>query len=239
MRPHRDGRPRDALPPVDVCATSLTLKNTRGTLNPLAGLWRFRELFRQLLLRNLKIRYQRSGLGFLWLLLNPALTVLLLVVVFGVIMRLPVASYWAFLISGYFAWVFLFHTLSAAAFVIPDHSAIAKSLPVPADVFVLAAVVARFFEFAVEMLLVVVVLVVFHHHRLPGSFALVPVLMGLLLLLTVGLAMPVAALSVFFRDIEHGLPAVLMMLMWISPCSTRTRSCRRASRGSTPSTPWR
>jgi lipopolysaccharide transport system permease protein len=183
----------------------------------LAGIWRFRELFRQLLLRNLKIRYQRSGLGFVWLLLNPALTVALLVVVFGAIMRLPVASYWAFLISGYFAWVFLFHTLSAAAFVIPDHAAIAKSLAVPADVFVLAAVAARFFEFAVEMLLVVVVLVIFHHHRVPGSFALAPVLMGLLLLLTLGLAMPVAALSVFFRDIEHGLPAVLMMLMWISP----------------------
>ena len=50
------------------------------------------------MLRNLKVRYQRSGLGFVWLLLNPALTVALLVVVFGQIMRLPVPHYWAFLV---------------------------------------------------------------------------------------------------------------------------------------------
>jgi lipopolysaccharide transport system permease protein len=217
MCAHLDSRLRRALQSVRVSATSLTLKNTRGTLNPLAGIWQFRELFRQLLLRNLKIRYQRSGLGFLWLLLNPALTIVLLVVVFGAIMRLPVASYWAFLVSGYFAWVFLFHTLGASAFVVPDHAEIARSVAVPADVFVLATVTARFLEFAVEMLLAIVLLAVFHHHGLPGSFALLPVLMLLLLSLTLGLAMPIAAVSVFFRDIEHGLPAMLMMLMWISP----------------------
>ena len=149
----------------------------------------------------------------LWLLLNPALTVALLVVVFGQIMRLPVPHYWAFLVSGYFGWVFLLHTLSVAAFVIPEHSAMAKSVAVPADVFVLAAVTARFLEFALEMGLVVVLLGTLHHHGVPSSFVLLPVLMGLLLVTTLGLALPVAAVSVFFRDLEHALPPALMMLM--------------------------
>lgn len=179
--------------------------------------WHFRELFRQLVMRNLKVRYQRSGLGFLWLLVNPALTACILVVVFGEIVRLDIPHYWAFLISGYFAWVFILHTLSTSVFLIPDHAPMAKSVAVPADVFVLAAVASRFIEFAVEISIVAVALAVFHHGGVPASFLLVPLLMALLLLLTLGLALPAVALSVFFRDLQHALPAVLMMLMYLSP----------------------
>lgn len=185
--------------------------------NPLVAGWHFRELFRQLVIRNLKVRYQRSGLGFLWLLVNPALTAFILAVVFGQIVRLDVPHYWAFLISGYFAWVFVMHTLGTSVFVIPDHASMARSVAVPADVFVLAAVTSRLIEFAIEIALVMVVLAVFHHRGVPPSFLLVPVLTLILLLLTLGLTLPAVALSVFFRDLQHGLPAALMMLMYISP----------------------
>lgn len=188
-----------------------------GARHPFAAAWRFRELFRQLVIRNLKVRYQRSGLGFLWLLVNPSLTAFILVVVFSRIVRLEVPSYWAFLISGYFAWVFVLHTLSTSTFVIPDHAAMAKSVAVPADVFVLAAVASRLIEFVIEIVLVAAVLAIFHHQGIPVSFLLLPVLVLLLLLLTLGLALPTVALSVFFRDLQHGLPAALMMLMYLSP----------------------
>lgn len=189
-----------------------------GTVrNPVDAAWRYRELFRQLVMRNLKVRYQRSGLGFLWLLVNPALTVAILVLVFAYIVRLPIAHYWAFLVSGYFAWVFFLHTLGTSTYVIPEHASMAKSVPVPADIFVMATVTSRLIEFAVEIGLVLVVLAVFHHRGVPPSFAITPVLMVFLLLLTLGLALPAAAFSVFFRDLQHGLPPVLQMLMYLSP----------------------
>lgn len=184
---------------------------------PFAELWQFRELFRQLVIRNLKVRYQRSGLGFLWLLVNPVLTAGVLVGVFGYIVRLDVPAYWAFLISGYFAWVFVLHTLSMSAFVIPEHASMAKSVAVPADVFVAAAVGSRLIEFVAEIVLVALALAVFHHHGVPVSFLFLPVLTVLLLLLTLGLALPAVTLSVFFRDLQHALPAALMMLMYVSP----------------------
>lgn len=188
-----------------------------GARHPFAAAWRFRELFRQLVVRNLKVRFQRSGLGFLWLLVNPALTATILVIVFGSIIQLDIPDYWAFLISGYFAWVFVLHTLSTSVFVIPDHASMAKSVAVPADIFVLSAVTSRLIEFAIEMALVLLVLAMFRHHGVPASFLLLPVLMLMLLLLTLGLALPAAAMSVFFRDLQHGMPAALMMLMYISP----------------------
>jgi lipopolysaccharide transport system permease protein len=184
---------------------------------PIPAGWQFRELFRQLVIRNLKVRYQRSGLGFLWLLINPALTATILVLVFGYVVRLDVPNYWAFLISGYFAWVFVLHTLSTSVLVIPDHASVAKSVPVPADVFVFAAVTSRLIEFVAEMILVVVALAVFHHAGVPVSFLLLPVLTLFLLLVTLGLTLTAVTMSVFFQDLQHGLPAALMMLMYLSP----------------------
>lgn len=188
-----------------------------NTIFPIDEIWRFRELLRRLVVRNLKVRYQRSTLGFAWTLLNPLFTIVILVTVFGYIVRLEVPHYWAFLVSGYFAWVFVLHTLGNAAYIIPEHASVAKNVPVPGDLFVLGAVASRVIEFAAELLLVVVVLAVFHHHAVPASFVLLPVLVVLLVMLTLGLAMPAAALSVFFRDVQHALPVALTMLVYVSP----------------------
>ena len=51
--------------------------------------YRYRELIWALALKELKIRYKRSVLGFLWALLNPALLMLVLTLVFSKIMRFP------------------------------------------------------------------------------------------------------------------------------------------------------
>ena len=182
-----------------------------------AELWRVREFLRQLVIRNLKVRYQRSFLGFVWLLANPILSAATLVLVFAYIVRLPVADYWAFVLSGYFAWVFVAHTIGTSTFIIPEHAAMAKSVAVPADIFVLGAAGSRLIEFVAELLLALVVLAVFHHHRLPASFLLLPVAVLLLVLTTLGLAFPAAALGVHFRDVQHGLPVALTMLMYASP----------------------
>ena len=54
-----------------------------GTIDRLGGVWRYRELLRSLVVRNLKVKYQRSLLGFVWTLVNPLFTVAVLGVVFG------------------------------------------------------------------------------------------------------------------------------------------------------------
>ena len=179
--------------------------------------WHVREFLRQLVIRNLKVRYQRSFLGFMWLLINPVLSAATVVLVFAYIVRLPVDDYWAFVLSGYFAWVFAAHTLATSTVVIHEYAGMARSVAVPADVFVLSAAGSRFVEFVAELLLVVVVLAAFHHHRVPMSFLLLPVAVILLAMVTIGLAFPIAALAVYFRDVQHGLPVALMMLMYASP----------------------
>lgn len=185
--------------------------------SPLVEVWRARELLRNLVLRNLRIKYQRSFLGFVWTLLNPLLTIGVLVGVFGFVVRLDVPHYWAFLVSGYFLWSFAAQTLSAATAVLPEHAHLARSVPFPAEVLVLAAAVSRLAELAAELTLTVILLAAFLHHGVPVSFVWLPVLVLLTLLLVVGLALPIATLSALFHDVQHTVPIALMILFYASP----------------------
>lgn len=180
-------------------------------------LWRFRELVHVLAVRNIKVKYQQSMLGFLWTLLNPLLMLAILLIVFTQIARIPIESYWAFLLSGYFVWNFINQTLTAGTFVLTEHSTMLRSVPFPGDIPVLAAALSRFVEFVIELALVVVLVAVFHHGKLPVSFAIVPLLTVFLMVLAMGLALPVAALAVYYYDVRHMMPIALTALFYVSP----------------------
>jgi lipopolysaccharide transport system permease protein len=167
--------------------------------------------------RNLKIRYQRSALGIAWALLNPLLTILCLVVVFRYVLRIQIENYWAFLLSGYFAWVFFLHTVSASVALLREHAPILRSVSFASEVLVLSTALTRCLEFLIELTLVMVVIAIFVHHSVPASFALVPLAVVVHFFMTLAVAFPVAALGVFFHDVQHALPVALTILGYVSP----------------------
>ncbi len=200
--------------------TTATLRTSdahRARLPSLRELWRYRELLRSLAARDLKVKYQRSALGFFWTLLNPVLTVGVLVLVFSYILKIEVHQYWAFLLSGYFAWNFVMQMLTTSTFVVAEHGPLRRSVAFPSQVLVFGSAAARLVEFAVELGIIIVALVLWRHHGVPASFVLLPVLIAIQLLLTIGLVMPIATLAVFYTNVQHALPIALMSLFYVSP----------------------
>lgn len=193
-------------------STALTLRRSSW-----AEVWRFRELLRSLAVRNLKVKYQRSVLGFLWTLLNPVLTLSVLVAVFTYVVKVHVEHYWAFLLSGWFVWSFLLQMLSTAAYVLLEHAGLRRSVAFPTEVLVLSATASRLFEFLIEMSLALTALILLHHRGMPPSFVMLPVLLVLQVLLALGMVMPLAVLSAFYADVQHAMPVVLMVLFYASP----------------------
>ena len=187
------------------------------TMGSLRSVYRYRELLWALVLRNLKVKYQSSALGFFWTMLNPILTAGVLIVVFTNIVKIPIANYWAFLISGYFAWNFMAQCLNAATYTLGEHAPLARSIAFPQEVLIISTTISRLIEFAVELLLTMAVLAVALHGHVPASYAVVPLLVLLQFLLCLGLQLPVAALSVFFKDVQHALPIAIATLFYISP----------------------
>src|SRR5437879_7396846 len=73
--------------------------------------YRYRELIWALALKDLRVRYKRSVLGFLWALLNPLFMMIILTVVFSTVMRIGISHYAVFLISALLPWTFLTQSL--------------------------------------------------------------------------------------------------------------------------------
>ena len=180
-------------------------------------LWRFRGLLRSLVIRDLRVKYQRSLLGLIWTLLNPLFTVAVLVTVFTYVIRIQIVHYWAFLISGFFVWNFIQRTLYHSTTILRDHASLSRSVYYPPEILILSASLSKLVEFLLEIVIVMIALVVFHHHAIPSSLALLPLIVGLQVILAVGLMFPLAAIAVLYYDVQHALPIVITSLFYISP----------------------
>lgn len=183
----------------------------------LAELWQFREMVRSLVARDIKVKYQRSLFGLIWTLLNPLITVAVLITVFTYVIRIQLANYWAFLISGFFAWNFIQQCLYRATTILRDHASLSRSVYFPTEALIVSASLARLFEFILEVTVVIAVVAVFHHHALPASLVLLPFLFLVQLLMTIGLMYPIAAVAVLYYDVQHALPIVITVLFYLSP----------------------
>ncbi len=179
--------------------------------------WDYRELLRNLVRWGLKVKYERSLLGFLWTLLNPLFMVAILSAVFTHIVKIPMTNYWAFLLSGYFAWNTIAQGLSSSTTILANHGSLRRSVRFPSEILVFSAIATRVIEFSAEIVLVALVLAIGHHQSLPTAFVFIPVLFVPLTLITVGLALPIATVSTFYRDAQHVLPIVIVALFYLTP----------------------
>ena len=107
-------------------------------------------------------------------------------------------------------------TLNTGTYIFAEHSAAHSQRRLPSRSLVMGAVGSRC-GFLAEIALILVLLVAFHHHQVPASFALLPILLAIQVLLVIGLALPIATLSVFYYDVQHALPIALTTLFYLSP----------------------
>src|SRR3954465_8361742 len=97
----------------------------------LRDFYKYRELIWALAMKELRTRYKRSSLGFLWALLNPLLMMLILTAVFSTVMRIPVNHYAVFLISALLPWTFFSQALTYSAESIVGNGELLKKVAVP------------------------------------------------------------------------------------------------------------
>jgi ABC-type polysaccharide/polyol phosphate export permease len=178
--------------------------------------YRYRELIWALALKELKIRYKRSVLGFLWALLNPMLLMLVLTVVFSTIMSFNIPHYAIFLLSVLLPWTFFTQSLSYAVESIVGNGELIKKVRVAKLVFPVAAVVSNMINLLLSMIpLVLIVLVMRHPFHITWLYLPVPLLA--LTIFTLGGTVFFAAANVYYRDVAHILQIVLQAWFYITP----------------------
>jgi ABC-2 type transport system permease protein len=178
--------------------------------------YRYRELIWALAQKELRVRYKRSVLGFLWALLNPALLMLVLTLVFGTIMRFSKPHYSIFLLSMLLPWTFFSQCLAYSVESIVGNGELLKKVRVAKLVFPVAAVVSNIINFGLSLipLLLLIIAMRFPVH---WTWVYLPVPIIGLFLFTLGAAFFFATVNVFYRDVSHIVQIILSAWFYFSP----------------------
>ena len=177
---------------------------------------RYKELIKSLVIRDLKVKYKNSVLGYLWSLLDPLLTALLFIVIFSLIVRLQVENYPVFLLTALLPWGFFQASLLGAVVSISGNSNLIKKVYFPREIFPLSAILSNLINFCLSLLVFVPLILIL---RVKVSWALLwlPVVIVMQGLLIGGLSLFVAHLNVFFNDIAFLLKFALNFWFYATP----------------------
>ena len=178
--------------------------------------YRYRELIWALALKELKIRYKRSVLGFLWALLNPILFMLVLTAVFSTVMPMQYPHYAIFLLSVLLPWTFFSQSLSYAAEAIVGNGELIKKVKVAKLVFPIAAVVSNMINLMLS-LIPLILLVALMRHPFHLTWFFLPVPLAALTIFTLGATFFFAAINVYYRDVSHILAILLQAWFYVTP----------------------
>lgn len=179
-------------------------------------LYRYRVLVEVLIRRELKARYRGTVLGFLWSFVNPLILMGLYVLVFSVYLRVDMPNYPAFLLSGIFPWLWFSSTLSEATLAILANGGLIRKVYLPSEVFPLVFVGSNMAHF-VASLPILFAFLLWAGLTPSWSLLFLPVVVGLQVLFTYGIALAISSLVVQFRDLLHIVPNLLTALFFATP----------------------
>jgi len=176
---------------------------------------RYRWLLYELLIRDLRLRYRGSVLGFAWTILNPVLFMLVYTLVFSVFLRVNVPNFPLYLLSGMIAYNWFSIGISTSLTAILDGRHFVGQTIFPTEMLVLVPVLSNGINFLLSLLLLLPFAFVFGHARF-GVLAL-PVLIVIELCMTLGLSFIAATYNVFFRDLQQLVSYALAALFFLTP----------------------
>jgi lipopolysaccharide transport system permease protein len=175
-----------------------------------------RDLLRELVVRDLKLRYERSVLGVLWAVVNPVAQLLVFVLVFQYVLRLDIPNYALFVFSGVVAWNWTREGLMRAANAISGNRDLIRQPGFPLALLPVVSLATPLVDLLVSLPLLVL-LAAFGGGAITVALLALPLVIALHFLLLQGIGYLVAAAHVLFRDTGHLLGVGLMLMFYVTP----------------------
>jgi ABC-2 type transport system permease protein len=188
----------------------------------LRELWKYRELLLTVVLRELRIRYKNSYLGFFWSILNPLATVMVMTIVFKYVMGQQVQNYSAYVLAAYLPYMFFQLALLDSAQSVISQIPLLKKIYFPREILPIGSVLANFVHFLLAMVvffiyLLGVWLVNPGDNPFRATVFYLPIIVLIQLALTMGLALAISAMNTFFEDVKYMVSVGLYLLLFLSP----------------------
>lgn len=182
----------------------------------LGGFYQYRFLMQQLVSKDIKLKYRRSFLGYVWSILNPLMIMVIMVIVFSSMFKSDIVNFPVYLIIGQTLFNFMSESTNLAISSITGNAALLKKTYVPKYVFTVSKVTSSFVNMLFSLGALVIVFVVCG--VTPNIYYLfIPIILLQEYLFCLGLGMLLAQGSVFFRDIQYIYSALITAWMYLTP----------------------
>lgn len=184
-------------------------------LQELSEIVHYRELLRNLIERDIKKRYKRSTLGFLWVMLDPLLMMLIFHIIFSGLFGKSVGNYTAYVITGIIMWQLFAQGTKVSSTAFLQNRNLIHKIYLPKAIFPLATVGSSVAHFLFS-LIPLFAIILLSGTRLNPAILLLPAVIGLVVLFSVGISLTISTLTVFFHDVVYIYEVILVGWMYLS-----------------------
>jgi lipopolysaccharide transport system permease protein len=192
----------------------------RDFLPSFAVVWQRRELLWSMTGRNVRSLYKQSILGYAWIFINPLMQIITLTFVFSTILRVgrDVIPYPfpLFLFVALLPWLYFSSAVGSATDSITTSASLVTKIYFPREILVVATVFSKIVDLLFGVLILLGLMALYSEYP-SWTLVWVPAIFAMQLLFTVGLALPLAALNLFFHDVRYLVGVILMIWFYLTP----------------------
>lgn len=180
------------------------------------ALWNYRHLIKKIAISDFKLRYKNSVLGFLWSLAEPLLMLTVLYFIFTNLMQVNVEHYQLFLLLGIISWNMLARGTTMGLTSILGRPGLVQKVYFPREVLVISCCITAFLMTLFEFIVFGAFMVAFK--VMPGiTIVYGPIVLFIEFMLILGLSLGLAALNVYYRDVQYIWAVVMQAGFFASP----------------------
>ena len=196
----------------------IALDRGRMRRDSIAEFWRYRELLYFFAWRDIKVRYRQAFLGTAWAVIQPLFSMLLFAGVFGKLAHMPSNGipYPIFSYCALLPWTYFSVVIGLASNSLTNNQPLITKVYFPRVLLPAGIALAGLLDFVVASLLLVGMMI-YYHLKVSWLVLLTPLAVLLMVLLTLGVSMFLAAISVRYRDVKYLLPFVIQLLLFATP----------------------
>ena len=199
--------------------TTILARGERSLRSYGEEVWRYRDLLFFLVLRDIRVRYSQTVLGFGWSILQPLLQMIVFSVFFGALAGISSGDvpYAAFSLAAVVPWTYFLNAVSASSLSLISNAQLVSKVYFPRILIPLAPIGAGLVDLAIATGLLFVVVFAFGIVPPFPTVLLLPLPIGLLVLAATGISIWLAALGAQYRDVRFVTPFFLQTLLFVTP----------------------
>ena len=173
-------------------------------------------LLRELVSRDIKVKYKRSFLGMLWTLLNPLMMMGVMTFVFSNLFKSDIPYFPVYYLTGNVLFSFNSEATNQAMVSVTGNASLLKKVYIPKYLFPLSKVLSSMVNLLFSFIALILVMLILRVPFFP-TILLSPIPILYQIMFTVGLSLILSCVTVFFRDMVHLYSVVTLAWMYLTP----------------------